>query len=175
MLEQARVCPDVEWRCGDLASVGWDQEFDLIVMTGHAFQVFIGDDELRMSLAAIRSALTDNGRFVFETRNPGARAWKDWTPDHAVETVDPAGVVLRMVHDVETPVRGDLVSFTTTFSTSDWDKPHVSRSTLRFLDADTLASFLSEAGLAVAERFGDWDRHPLTDASPEIITVARRA
>ena len=54
------------------------------------------------------------------------------------------------------------------------DRPKVSRSTLRFLDAESLSSFLSDAGLAIEEQFGDWDRQPLTDTSPEIITIARR-
>jgi hypothetical protein len=31
-----------------------------------------------------------------------------------------------------------------------------------------LSSFLSDAGLAIAEQFGDWDAQPLTDVSPEI-------
>ena len=48
-------------------------------------------------------------------------------------------------------------------------------STLRFLDADSLSSFLSGAGLAIEEQLGDWDGQELTDTSPEIITVARRA
>ena len=175
MLDQARAYTDVEWALGDLASVGWDREFDLVLMTGHAFQVFIGDDEIRTSFAAIRSALSDGGRFVFETRNPRAQAWEDWTPDHAVEIVTAAGVTVRMAHDVEIPRRGDLVSFTTTFTSPGWDGPLVSRSTLRFLDPDSLTRLLSDAGLAIEEQFGDWARGPLTDASPEIITLARRA
>jgi len=69
MLDQARTRSDIEWVLGDLASVAWDQEFDLAVMTGHAFQVFVEDDEIRASLATIRSALTEDGRFAFETRN----------------------------------------------------------------------------------------------------------
>lgn len=47
-------------------------------VTGHAFQVLVGDDELRASLTAIRQALTDGGRFAFEPRNPLARAWESW-------------------------------------------------------------------------------------------------
>ena len=173
MLQQARRRPDIEWALGDLASVDWDREFDLVVMTGHAFQVFVEDDQLRASLAAIRSALAERGRFAFETRNPLARAWEGWTPDNAVEVVR-GGVVVRMAHEVQTPVDGNVVSFTIAFTSPSWDRPQVSRSTLRFLDADSLSSFLSRAGLAIEEQFGDWDRQPLTDTSPEIITITRR-
>jgi hypothetical protein len=47
--------------------------------------------------------------------------------------------------------------------------------TERFLDAATLSAFLSDAGLAIEQQFGDWDRRPLRDTSPEIITMARRS
>jgi SAM-dependent methyltransferase len=174
MLEQARKRPDIEWVLGDLASVAWEREFDLVVMTGHAFQVLVGDDELRASLAAIRSALTTDGRFAFETRNPLARAWESWTPGNAAEITDAAGAVVRMAHEVETPAEGDIVRFSSTFTSPGWDRPQVSRSTLRFLGADSLAEFLSGAGLVIEEQFGDWDRQPLTDMSPEIITIAMR-
>ena len=166
MLQQARKRRDIEWVLGEAASIGWDQEFDLVVMTGHAFQVFVKDDQLRASLAAIRSAVTEHGHFVFETRNPLVRAWESWTAGHAVEVEDASSVVERMAHEVETPVQGDIVSFTITFTSPSWDQPQVSRSTLRFLDADSLSSFLSDAGLAIEEQFGDWGRQPLTDTSP---------
>ena len=173
MLEQGRKRRDVEWLHGDLTTVDWHHEFDLVVMTGHTFQVFVEDHQLRSSLAAIRSALTEDGRFVFETRNPSARGWEAWTPDNAVEIVH-SGNVVRMAHQVETPVEGDVVSFTATYTSPSWDEPLVSRSTLRFLDAVSLSAFLSETGLTMEEQFGDWDRQTLTDTSPEIITVARR-
>ena len=52
-----------------------------------------------------------------------------------------------MAHQVETPVTGDLVSFSHTFTSPGWDQPQVSRSTLRFLDRDALAALLSEGRL----------------------------
>jgi ubiquinone/menaquinone biosynthesis C-methylase UbiE len=175
MLDQARARPDIEWILGDLSSVDWDQEFNLVVMTGHAFQVLIEDDQLRASLAEIRSVLTEDGRFAFESRNPLIRPWESWTPDNAVETVGADGALVRMAHEVETPVHGDIVSFTATFSSPSWDRAEISRSTLRFLDADSLSSFLADASLAIDEQFGDWYQQPLTDTSPEIITIARRS
>lgn len=174
MLDQARKRSDIEWIHGDLASVAWDREFDLVVMTGHAFQVFVTDDELRASLASIRSALTDDGHFAFETRNPPMRAWERWTPDDVAEIIDATGSVVRVWHEFETPVEGDIVRFTTIFTSPGWDRPQVSWSTLRFLDAASLSSFLSDAGLAIEEQFGDWAGQRLTDTSPEIITIARR-
>jgi SAM-dependent methyltransferase len=173
MLEVARGQAGIEWIQGDLSDVGFVHEFDLIVMTGHAFQVLTGDEELRAALAAVRTALKRNGVFAFETRSPLARAWERWTPAYAAEVTDADGQTWRMTHQVETPVAGELVSFTAAYSGPGLARPQVSRSTLRFLGADSLAAFLSAAGLTVEEQYGSWDRQPLTDASPEIITIAR--
>jgi SAM-dependent methyltransferase len=173
MLDVARARPDIEWIQGDLSSVSFDREFDLIVMTGHAFQVLTGDAQLSRALAAVTAALATSGRFAFETRNPAARAWERWTPEQAVEVCGPAGQVVRQSHQVELPVTGELVSFTSTYTSAVWQQPRVSRSTLRFLPAGALAGFLSAAGLTAEEQYGDWDRQPLGDRSPEIITIAR--
>ena len=173
MLAQARTRPDIDWELGDLTSVAWTREFDLIVMTGHAFQVLVGDEELRGALTAVRAALTDDGRFAFETRNPLARAWEDWTPDNVTELVAPQGDVVRLVRRVTAPFDGRTVSFTHTFTGAAWDRPEVSHSTLRFVGAQELSTFLAQADFVIDDQFGDWDRQPLTDASPEIITIAR--
>ena len=124
-------------------------------------------------VSAIQSALTEHGRFVFETRNPLVRAWESWTPDNAVEIVDTAGAVVRKWHEIET-VDGDVVTYTSTFTSPSWDRPRVLQGRQRFLDVDSLSSFLSGAGLAIDKQFGDWERQPLIDSSPEIITIARR-
>lgn len=142
-------------------------------MTGHAFQALIEDAELRIALDAVRSALKPEGRFVFETRNPSARGWEQWTPENAV-TIEYGGEEVRMEHQVESPVVGESVSFTATFRSPNWDCRFVSRSTLRFLSAEKLVAFLIEANLNIREQFGDWDRSPLADDSPEIITIADR-
>ncbi|HSO97238.1 MAG TPA: methyltransferase domain-containing protein [Acidimicrobiia bacterium] len=175
MLAQAQRRADIDWTLGDLASVPLDERFDLVLMTGHAFQVLVDDAELRTALTAIRSALTDHGRFAFETRNPTVREWEQWTSDRATEATDAAGTVVRMDNQIDTPIVGDRVRFTTTYRSPRWDQPQLSHSTLRFLDAPDLARFLTDAGLIVDEQFGDWDRSALTETSPEIITISRRA
>ena len=175
MLDVARKRSDVEWILGDLGSVAWDGEFDLAVMTGHAFQVLVEDEAISASLASIHAALAPGAVFAFETRNPSARAWELWRPENGVEFVDKSGMAVRREVEVEEPVVGDVVRFTATYSSERWEHPVRSHSTLRFLDADALSRFLDAAGFTIEEQYGDWDRSPVSDTSPEIITLARRA
>jgi SAM-dependent methyltransferase len=172
MLAQARLRDDIEWREGDLGGVPWSGEFDLIVMTGHAFQCLLTDAELRAALAAVRRALKRAGRFIFETRNPGARAWERWHPRHAVEIADQHGNTVRVTLEVESQYDGRTVGFVETYSCVRWAEPLACRSELRFLEAPVLRRFLLEAGLTVEAQFGDFARGPLTATSPEIVTIA---
>ncbi len=176
MLVQARRArPDVEWVLGDTRVRRWEAEFDLVVMTGHAFQELVGDEEIRHCLRSVRAALGDGGRFAFETRNPAARAWERWVPERVHEITAADGTPVRVWHEVLEPLRGGRVRFTETYDGDGWPAPQVCHSVLRFLDAGTLEGFLAEAGLVVTEQYGDWERGPLTPTSPEIITMARRA
>ena len=95
-------------------------------------------------------------------------------PDVVWEFVSTDGAVVRKWHEIET-VNGELVSYSTTFTSPSWDRPIVIRSSQRFYSAEAVSSFLSGAGLAIEEQFGHWDRRPLTETSPEIVTIARRS
>ncbi|MEU6087864.1 methyltransferase domain-containing protein [Streptomyces sp. NPDC047085] len=176
MLVQARRArPDVEWVLGDTRARLWQGEFDLVVMTGHAFQVLVTDEEIQVCLRAVRAALGDGGRFVFETRNPGARAWERWTPERVYEVTADDGTPVRVWHEVEGGLSGGRVRFTENYEGVGWPAPRASHSVLRFLDKEALEGFLTESGLTVVEQYGDWGRGPVTPGCPEIITVARPA
>lgn len=171
MLAQARRRTDIEWVEGYLPDAGFEDEFDFIYMTGHAFQVLLDDEAIEELLHAVVRALAPGGHFAFETRNPRARAWERWTPDQVRQVTDADGRRLRMWHEVE-QVEDDLVTLTETFAFEDDGEPSVSRSTLRFVSAEHLDQLLTAAGFIIDERYGDWDRSLMTPASPEIITVA---
>lgn len=173
MLELARRRSDVEWLAGTAASMSFDDDFDLAVMMGHAFQCLVDDDELRASLGAIRRALVEGGRFAFETRNPLARAWEQWG-ETTLDAVDPSGTPVHVSYDIEDVV-GELVTLTETTSDRDLDPLRVDRATLRFLGVDELDRFLSDAGFLVEARYGGWEGKPVADDSAELVTVAVRA
>lgn len=174
MLEQARKRPDIEWKHGDLSSVSWHREFDLAVMSGHAFQAFLSDEEILASMKAIRESLKDGGRFAFETRNPLDRAWERWGVEYGVEAIDTDGSPVTMSTEVERPVEGQFVRFSHTFTSPRWPQSEGSESELRFIDLDSLNELLAEAGFVIEDQYGDWDKSPITKTSPEIVTIARQ-
>lgn len=172
-LARARLRTDIEWVEAPAAAAAFDAEFDLATMVSHAFQCLTTDAEVRTSLAAIRAALHEGGRFAFETRHPQARAWEDWNPSNVTDIVDPAGRALRVWHEVAS-VHGDVITFTETTAEPDGTVLRVDRTSLRFLDAATLGEFLADAGFEIAAQFGAGDGGPVTATSREIITIARR-
>lgn len=171
-LNLARRRGDIEWVSGAAASMKFSAEFELALMTSHAFQFLTTDEDVRGSLLAIRRALVEGGRFVFETRNPAARSWEHWHPGNVIDVVHPSGRQLRVWHEV-VDLSGDVVTVTETTAEPDGTPLRVDRASLRFLDVDALAEFLADAGLHIEAQYGGWSREPLSPLSPEIVTVAQ--
>jgi SAM-dependent methyltransferase len=146
--------------------------FDAAVMTGHAFQCLLTDDDILGTLAAVASRLVPGGRFLFETRNPARRAWLDWqSPDGPEHVESTAGPLLTAWTLVE--VRDELVTFEgwTRFQADGTELTDAS--TLRFVDPERLRALLAEAGYGSVDLRGDWDGSPFDPAtSREIIVIA---
>lgn len=174
VLEIARACRSVEWTLGDLRHQGWEQRFDLVMMTGHAFQEVVADEELKAFMAAVERSLAPGGRFAFETRNPLARGWERWTPRDGVHVTLPDGTPVRIDTRIDRAFDGRTVAFIHVFSSDRWDAPESSTSILRFLGVDEIDRLLGAAGLVVEARYGGFDSRALDAASPEIVTLARK-
>src|SRR5271165_591681 len=90
MLRVARTRPGgdkVDWIKSDGQSLRLPQQFRFICMTGHAFQQLLTDDDAVSLLQMAADHLNPDGRFVFDTRNPAARAWHSWTPGNTTRTL----------------------------------------------------------------------------------------
>ena len=183
MLAVARARPGggrVRWIQADAAGLATSARFDLIVMTGHVFQLLLEDRDVRAALRTLAGHLAPGGRIAFETRNPAVREWQHWNPRDSRQRVSAAGLVADVHYDISA-VAGDLVTYETCFRFPDaesdaesggGDGAVVVPDTLRFMDQAQVAGFLAEAGLTQVTWYGDWDRSPYTPASPEIIAVA---
>jgi ubiquinone/menaquinone biosynthesis C-methylase UbiE len=161
----------VRWIDSNAKSLALDARFDLIVMTGNVFQVFLEDDEVRATLRTLRRHLSPGGRLAFETRNPLVEEWRGWRPHLTRETIEVPGIGAVDVHYDIASADGAFVTYETHYRFGP-DDVSVGRDTLRFMTQEELAAFLADAGFTEIAWFGDWDRSPLTAASPEFVVVA---
>ena len=63
----------VDWILAKAQELTLRSKFDLIVMTGHAFQVLLQREEVLQVFELMRDCLKEEGLIVFETRNPHTR------------------------------------------------------------------------------------------------------
>jgi SAM-dependent methyltransferase len=175
MLSVARAKTDrVEWLRGDAQTVDAGGPFDLITMTGHAFQELRDDRAVLAALRNFRRHLAPGGLLAFETRNPAARAWESWVKEKTRQMVRaPDGEPYETWADDPQRVGADLVTFVSVIRSPRTGQELVSRSTLRFVDPDHLRLLLAEAGFRIEGWYGDWDRGDVGPASPEVIVLAR--
>ena len=183
MLRVARAKPEatkVTWIEGNGCSADIGKRFAFIVMTGHAFQALPNDNAMADLLRNAARHLAVDGRFAFETRNPAARAWQQWTPDKTRERLEESrcGLIENWHDAVAEPPATDgtiTVHLTTWFRFADSPEPISGDSTLRFIGQDRLAEMIERAGLVVERWRGDFDGRVYGDESPEILPICRLA
>lgn len=171
MLRRAREKENsnqVEWILCAAQDFSSDKCFDLIAMTGHAFQVLLTDADVLSTLKVMQKHLASTGRIAFESRNPAIDWKRDW--NYRISLDLPNGRVVETRRLIE--MVNDRVSFELVYEFE--DETLVSASELRFLRCDRILEFLSASGLQVMELMGDWDGAPFDVAtSREMIFVAK--
>ena len=170
-LEVARAKPGAErvrWLHGDARSLP-PLQVDLATMTGNVAQAIVEREDWDATLRGIHDALRPGGQLVFETRDPAARAWEEWTRDesYGVTEIDGVGAV-ESWHDV-IGVTDSLVTFrSTTVFASDGARLTFD-STLRFRARAEVEADLVASGYVVDEVRGAPDR-----PGRELVFLARR-
>ena len=177
MLDIARARPGgegVTWVQADARSVRLQRQFELVVLTGHAFQVFLTDEDQRALLSTIAAHLAPAGRFVFDTRNPAVEEWREWTPERSRRRFAAPGLGdVEAWNDVVHDAATGIVTYQTHYRAGDGSRHFSASSDIRFTDRKALAARLDGAGLVVDEWLGDWNGAPCGPASPEFIPVGR--
>lgn len=172
MLAVARKKPGsdkVQWIECSAQDYKSDLRFDLIVMTGHAFQILLTDADALAVFHTMRTHLRPRGRIAFETRNPRL----DWAAEWASRP--PSAHVLpgaKVVETLEVTGRdGEFISFQTTYRFP--DRILTTSSTLRFPSREHVEALMTRSGLVVHDVFGDWNSRPFDPArSREMIFIA---
>ena len=175
MLAVARRKPhaeQVEWVESSAQSYRAHRRFDLIVMTGHAFQILLSDADALAVLATMRGHLEEHGRVAFETRNPRVDWAGEWATRPPLVRMLPCG---KLVETLEiTGEDGEFISFRTSYRSPDGTL--TTNSTLRFPSREHVEGLIVRSGLVVRDLFGGWDAGAFEAArSREIIFIAGAA
>ena len=156
----------IEWVQSDAEAFSSDKRFDLIIMTGHAFQVLLTDAQIRATFQTFARHLKPDGRVVFESRIPNLDWDAIWARDYTVQSADgPVRAVRRMTDVSRAP---HFLSFAWDYHFT--DEIITSDSTLRFLTLEQVQAFAADAGLSLIKLSGEWDGSDFErDTSREMI------
>jgi ubiquinone/menaquinone biosynthesis C-methylase UbiE len=162
----------VEWIKGRATDFEINGQFELIVMTGHAFQVLVSDTDVLDALKHLRAHLSANGRLAFETRNGALREWADWTPAATRQMLSVPDVGNVEVHNDIRSVSENAITYETHFRFGP-DDVVVTEDTIRFMEEKELDQFLATAGFLAVSYYGAWNGSMVKKDSQELIVIAR--
>jgi len=163
----------VTWAEADARTVRLGRRFDLVVMTGHAFQCFLTDDDQRALCRTIAAHLAPGGTFIFDSRNPDREEWREWVPATSRRSFDlPPHGRIEAWNDVRHDPATGVVTYDTIYRNRNFRIQKAS-SRIRFASKNDIESRLAEAGLRAGTWLGDWQGSPWTSSSAEIIPVGR--
>ncbi|MBN8245077.1 class I SAM-dependent methyltransferase [Nitratireductor aquimarinus] len=167
--------PLVEWIEGDARTIRLAERFDLIVLTGHTFQVFLTEADQRAVIETIAKHLKPGGRFIFDSRNPDFPGGKTRTKEETLRrfTHPKHGEVEawnESVFDDET----QILSYRNSYRVLKSGEVHTATARIRYTPMHVIAALLDDCGLTVDRWLGDWTGRPLEPASREIIPLGRK-
>jgi len=176
MLDVACTRPGAEgaeWIEADARTLRLGRRFDLVMLTGHAFQVFLTDDDQRAALATIAAHLAPGGRFVFDARNPASREWEEWQPHNSRRWVDhPAHGRVEAWNSAMCDEATGIVTYGTWYRLAD-GRTLSAQSRIRFTPRAALEQLIAEAGLSVECWLGDWNGAAAGPHTPEFIPLGQ--
>ncbi|MCB0081153.1 MAG: methyltransferase domain-containing protein [Caldilineaceae bacterium] len=177
MLARARALSNnlpISWIQADCRTMQLAQRFRLALMTGHAFQHLITNEEQEALLTTLHQHLDEGGRFAFEIRNPMDCDWMDTDWEKWRTFTDEDGLTVE-VWTKSTYDQHQLLEYIEfQRKVLETGVVHEAESLLRYTDVEQLNTRLNKCGFTVVEQYGNWMRHPLIYDSPEIITVCQR-
>jgi SAM-dependent methyltransferase len=177
MLEVARrstAGEAVEWILGDAREVRLGRRFDLIIMTGHAFQAFLTEADQVALFRTVAAHLAPEGRFGFDSRNPAAQEWLEWVPAESRRVVETRAYGPVEIWNDATMNPDRILDLEEHYRILSSGKALRSDSRLRFSAPEELWDGMMAAGLVVEHCYGGWDHSAFRPDAREIIVVAKR-
>lgn len=166
----------VNWIEGDVCGIRLAERFDLVVMTGHAFQCLLTGEARRQACRSIAAHLAPGGRFIFDSRNPARREWLEWTPEASRrEIVHPQFGRCTAWNDIAFDARHSIATYETVYEQQATGRRWQASARIAFPSRGEIHEALAEARLQVADWTGNWQGAAWHEDAPEIIATGRLA
>lgn len=166
----------VRWVEADARSARLGETFDLVLLTGHAFQVFLSDEDALAVLRTVAAHLAPEGRFIFDMRNPAREEWREWTPQRSTRMVThPLYRAVKAWNDVSFEGATAIATYQTFYEIPAIGRTLSAASQIRFISKDRLSELITAAGLTADRWLGDWMGADYATGSKEIIPIGRLA
>jgi ubiquinone/menaquinone biosynthesis C-methylase UbiE len=168
----------IEWVLGDFRAPPLRGAYDLIICCNNSLQLLLSEEDLGAAFRAAYQLLAPGGIFAFDIYQPNLAYLSASQTDRLVFSVtddcgrplelrenffyDAAPRILTVDRRLQGPGKAGVLLATIHYR-------------LRQYFACDIDRILVQAGLVVAERYGDFDRSPFTARSKKQILVCRRS
>ena len=183
----AQESPEVQARVnlvpGDMTNFSFGERFALITTPFRPFQHLLAVADQKACLSCVRKHLLPGGRFILDVYNPSEFALRDPRYSMEIETDPwqdlPDGRRMRRttrivgLHRAEQHFDIELIHYVK--HPDGREERLVHAFPFRYSYRYELEHLLETCGFRVMELFGNYDRSPFADDSPEMVFVAEKA
>lgn len=159
----------VSWIIGDSQDLTTNA-YDAVIMTANVAQVFISEESWNSVLQDVFTALKTGGHFIFDARNPQAKAWEEWQKDETVDELQDVytGDPLLYWDEYEGFDR-NVFTFYEKIKNVNTDITHEAKVQLIFRSYEEISSALEKAGFSTVSAYEDFKLQPATDQAKSFI------
>jgi SAM-dependent methyltransferase len=161
----------VIWVDGDATAIEGAGDADLVVSSGNTM-MHLSPEAYPSVLSSLAEALKSGGFISFESRNPAARAWAQWTRSATYTERDiPSGHLREWIQVTEVDHGRVVFDAHNVFQDG---RDAVYTSVLYFRTAEEITTDLERAGFSDIRVRGGWHNEPVADRSPVLVFQARK-
>ncbi|PKF80341.1 class I SAM-dependent methyltransferase [Vibrio sp. vnigr-6D03] len=158
----------------DAATFNLRKTFDLVSMTGNAFQAFISDEDLISVLSNIRQHMNHNSLFVFDSRLRGLTSLEVTNSfEHWDSYISAAGLEVQLYgrgQPHEHIANTMLLDIRREYQNG---VQYYSQIELKYRSLSEIRKHLARCNLELVELYSNWERSPFENSSKSIVGVVR--
>lgn len=159
----------VSWIIGDSQDLT-SNSYDAVMMTANVAQVFISEESWNNALQDVFTALKPGGHFIFDARNPQAKAWEEWQKDEKVDELQDVDTGEPLLYwDEYEGLDRNVFTFYEKIKNVNTGITHEAKVQLIFRSLEEILYSLKKADFATVNTYEDFKLQPATNQAKSFI------